>query len=602
MAQQSNSRASRRRRIPGLDGLRAIAILAIVLYHMFPDTMRGGYLGVSLFFVLSGYLLAVTCMREYELRSYSVGRFYLKRIRRIYPALIVVLGVTLFLLWMFYPASLRGLRGEVLSILLGYNNWRQIAMNMSYFTRIANSSPFTHLWSTAIELQYYLIWPVLFFLVSRLEKRHHGVGALLLFVLAMASITEMGAIYLPGGDPSRVYFGTDTRVHALLLGSALGLLRLDEAGEDGVPESTGWLLFGLCIPVIVVLFVMVNGEVPAAYEGLIAASALAFTLLIGLVADPKLPFGRWLEWGPLKWLGKISYELYLIMYPTIYFIERWRPVDSAALLSVIEGAVMVLLAMLLHAAVRPAMFRVKKGQSGWIVFRRAAPWLMALSVAAGAVALIHAPAEADDLEQLQAELEQNAAHSGETAPIGDLDGMFEDGEADWPEATETPTAAPLTDPASVTCVGDSVMLGALPALQQMMPGCVVDAKESRQAAECIGILQSLEAQGKLGSVVVIALGTNGPFAQSFGQSVIDYLGPDRAVYWVTAYGTTLRWQEESNSVIRAVADANENVTVIDWAGIAPQHPDWFYSDGIHLQQAGQQGYADFVAREIGVIE
>ena len=595
---QNSRQLTRRKYIPGLDGLRAIAIVVIILYHMFPDTMRGGYLGVALFFVLSGYLLAVTCMRGYELRTYSVGRFYHKRIQRIYPALIVVLGATLFLLWLFYPASLRGLRGEVMSILLGYNNWRQISMNASYFTRIANTSPFTHLWSTAIELQYYLIWPVLFFICARLEKRHRGVGALVLFVLAMASITEMGAIYLPGGDPSRVYYGTDTRVHALLLGSAVGLLRLDEA-EDGVPESTGWLLFGLCIPLIMALFVMVNGEEPAAYEGLIAASALAFALLIGLVADPKLPFGRWLDFKPVKWLGQISYELYLLMYPTIYFIQRWRPVDDAAILALIEAGVMLVLAALLHLAVRPAALKPWKGRSRWTALLRVAPWLMAAAVAAGAFALLHAPAGADDLEQLQAELAENAAHSGEAAPTpsGDWDGMFGPGGEDWPEATPVPS----TDPATVTCVGDSVMLGALPALQQTMPGCVVDAKESRQAAEAIGILQNLDAQGKLGSVVVIALGTNGPFSVEFGQSVIDWLGPDRQVYWVTAYGATLRWQEESNSTIRAIAEQNDNVTLIDWAGIAPEHPEWFYSDGIHLQQAGQQGYADFVAREIGAI-
>ena len=591
---------TRRSRIPGLDGLRAIAITVIVLYHMFPETMRGGYLGVSLFFVLSGYLLSVTCMQSFELRTYSVGKFYLKRIRRIYPALLVVVGATLILLWRFYPASLRGLRHEVLSILLGYNNWRQIAMNQSYFTRIANSSPFTHLWSTAIELQYYLVWPLLFFVCARLEKRRRGVGALVLFVLAMASITEMGVLYLPGGDPSRVYFGTDTRVHALLLGSALGLLRLDRA-EDGVPESSGWLLFGLCIPVITVLFVMVNGEEPAAYEGLIAASALAFTLLIGLVADPKLPFGRWLEFGPVKWLGQISYELYLIMYPTIYFIQRWRPVDSAAQLALIEAGIMLVAATLLHLVVRPAMIRPRRGMGRWSVLLHLAPWLVAAAVAAGAFALIHAPADADDTAQMEAELAENAKHSGETAPVptGDLEGMFDPEETAWPEVTPHDTH---TDPTTVTCVGDSVMLGALPALQQVMPGCVMDAKESRQVAEVIGILQNLEAQGKLGSVVVIALGTNGPFAQSFGQSVIDYLGPDRQVYWVTAYGATLRWQEESNSVIRAIAEANDNVELIDWAGVGPSHPEWFYSDGIHLQQAGQQGYADFVARTIGVID
>ena len=601
MGQLSPNVSRRRGRIAGLDGLRAIAIIVIVLYHMFPNTMRGGYLGVSLFFVLSGYLLAVTYIQGRELRTYSVGRFYLKRIRRIYPALIVVLGATLILLWRFYPASLRGLRDEVLSILLGYNNWRQIAMNQSYFTRIANSSPFTHLWSTAIELQYYLVWPLLFLLALKLEQRRRSDGAALLFVLAAASIAEMGILYPPGGDPSRVYFGTDTRVHALLLGSALGFLRLDEAEDGGVPESTGWLLFGLCIPVIMVLFVMVNGEEPAAYEGLIAASGFAFTLLIGLVADPKLPFGKWLDFRPLKWLGQISYELYLIMYPTIYFIQRWRPVDNAAYLALIEAGVMVLLAALLHLAVRPAALGPHKGRGRWTALLRVAPWLMAAAIAAGVFALLHAPAGTDDMAQLEAELAENAAQSGEAAPTpyGDLEGMFEESPENWPEATPPD---PHTDPATVTCVGDSVMLGALPALQQIMPGCVVDAKESRQAAEVIGILQNLEAQGRLGSVVVIALGTNGPFSQSFGQSVIDYLGPDRQIYWVTAYGATLRWQEESNSVIRAIAEANDNVELIDWAGVGPSHPEWFYSDGIHLQQAGQQGYADFVARTIGVID
>ena len=589
-----------RRHIPGLDGLRAIAIIVIILYHMFPQTMRGGYLGVSLFFVLSGYLLAVTCLQDRELRTYSVVRFYRKRIRRIYPALIVVLGATLILLWRFYPASLRGLRNEVVSILLGFNNWRQIALNQSYFTRIANSSPFTHLWSTAIELQYYLVWPILFGVSAWLEKRHRGVGAVLLFVLAMASITEMGVIYLPGGDPSRVYFGTDTRVHALLLGSALGMLRLDE-NEDAVAESTGWLLFGLCIPVITVLFVMVDGEEPAAYEGLIAASALAFTLLVGLVADPKLPFGHWLDFKPLKWLGQISYELYLVMYPTLYFIERWRPVNNAAQLALIEAGVMLVAAALLHLAVRPSVLGPWKGKGKWTALLRVAPWLVAAAIAAGAFALIQAPPDADDLDDLKAELEQNAELVDQPAPTpsGDWDGMFDDHDPTWPD--QTPPAV-LTDPATVTCVGDSVMLGALPALQQIMPGCVVDAKESRQVAEVIGILQNLDAQGRLGKVVVIALGTNGPFAQSFGQSVIDYLGPDRQIYWVTTYGSTLRWQEESNSVIRAIAEANDNVELIDWAGVGPSHPDWFYSDGIHLQQAGQQGYADLVARTIGVIE
>ena len=158
---------------------------------------------------------------------------------------------------------------------------------------------------------------------------------------------------------------------------------------------------------------------------------------------------------------------------------------------------------------------------------------------------------------------------------------------------------PTVNPADVSMVGDSVMLGALSALQEALPGCIVDAKVSRQLWDAYAVLDALEGSGTLGSTVVVALGTNGPFSVEDGQGIVDRLGPDRQIYWVTAYGTYLSWQEQSNSSIRAIAAQNPNVTVIDWAAAAAQNPGWLYSDGIHLQGDGQAAYAALIRDSIG---
>ena len=151
-----NQSARTSRYLPGLDGLRAIAILGIVLYHMFPGAVRGGYLGVTMFFVLSGFLLARTAAANYDQGRWSAGAFYQKRIRRIYPALLWVIALTLLALQLWLPDGLVGIREELESILFGYQNWWQIVQNQDYFSRITSTSPFTHMWSLAVELQYYL--------------------------------------------------------------------------------------------------------------------------------------------------------------------------------------------------------------------------------------------------------------------------------------------------------------------------------------------------------------------------------------------------------------------------------------------------------------
>ncbi len=151
---------------------------------------------------------------------------------------------------------------------------------------------------------------------------------------------------------------------------------------------------------------------------------------------------------------------------------------------------------------------------------------------------------------------------------------------------------------SVTMIGDSVMLGAAPSLLERLPDCVIDAKVSRQVVQADDVLSSLESQDAVGQTVVIALGTNGPFRTEKGQALIDRLGSGRTIYWVTVYGRELTWQEDSNATIRALAENNENVRLIDWAQAASEHAEWICSDGIHLSVEGRAGYAGVVVDEL----
>lgn len=171
-----------------------------------------------------------------------------------------------------------------------------------------------------------------------------------------------------------------------------------------------------------------------------------------------------------------------------------------------------------------------------------------------------------------------------------------DSDAGADTAEETAQAPAEGTYSNVTLIGDSVMLGAADNISSSMPGCIVDAKESRQVKAGVEIAQGLEQQGNLKGTVVIALGTNGTFSQETGQALIDYLGTDRNIYWVYAYGVS--WQDDSNSVIAALAANNSNVTVIDWPAYASGHSDYFYNDGIHLNGTGRSAYAQMLVDNV----
>lgn len=634
--------------IKGIPGLRTLGIFGVIFYHMFPYDFKGGFLGVVLFFMVSGYLLAVKSEESRRVHTFSVGRFYLKRIERLYPQLIVVILVTCGVVGVILPRILEGMKPELLSIFAGYNNIWQIAQDLSYFERIASSSPFTHLWSLSFELQMYLIWPAIFFFFIFCTKKLGTKKAItIILIMAIATSVIMPALYRPDVDVTRIYYGTDTRIFSFLTGAYIGFKRVRYQRAKRIKSARPYVaLFFAILAAIIVGYVFMDGQAGFTYLGGMFIINVGFAALLTLTVDDRLPIGDFLDKKVFRFFGDVSYEMYLWMYPVIYVFSITH-LTAIPASPVIMVAIIVLLSKWLNSFTRVLVKRklptFKNPFYKFVGVTALVGSIAFLAVAANGGYSIFAAGERDNSEfsEMSIAMEENlkllAKQDGERDAVEVIEPVEPKEESKEPvEEIEEETGVEVLSEAAIetkdseklaeevkepeeeavseepgvsgaviagskgdrkiTFVGDSVMLGAAPALLERIPGCYVDAKESRQVSKTLQVIKDLDAQGHLGNVVVLGVGINSPFKTSVGQEIIDYLGKDREIYWINVYGQTVTWMDDSNRTIQEIVNNNKNVKLIDWAAVAPQHiGDWLYKDGIHLKPTGQQGYADFLA-------
>ena len=587
-----------RGRIEGLDGLRTLAIVGVTLFHMFPEAVPGGYMGVSLFFVLSGYLLAYTCSRQLAQGSFSVAGYFWRRIKRIYPSLLLVLLVSTGAYYLLVPDVVAAVRPEVVSVLLGYNNWWQIAQNADYFTRLLNTSPFTHLWFMGIELQYYLLWPVLFFSYAVLQS-FFGTRAALLFMafLGLASACVMPLSYVPGDDVTRLYYGTDMRIYALLFGAVMGLQRA-EAGphvmKSELLRKISCAAFVGMLAITIIAYFTLDGQNPLVYQGGMLAMTLLFCLLLRLTEDRGLPLGALLDMQGFRWIGKRSYGIFLWQYPVILLfscmgwdkMHGWYFLEIALilLLAVWSDAVTdCLLSRELPFRAKPmAMVRV----ACFVVLSMCSMLVMGYGCCGIAAS---AESKASAVAELQAQLAEEEAEQARQNELA----------AEQAKAARIEAAKGQIDLSGAVCIGDSVMLGSSGRIRELLPACYVDAEVSRYVGGGLDAAKAFEAQGRLGNLVVIALGTNGPIAgyeryEVQTRQLLDYLGNSRHIFWVNVYCPHLTWQETNNNYIKKMAAEHGNLHEVDWYGLISQHPEWLTEDGIHPNSEGRVQYAKLI--------
>lgn len=624
-------------RLSGLDGLRAIAVAAVVLFHADFYWARGGYLGVDLFFVISGFLITGLLAREVDATGrIRLGDFYWRRAKRLLPASWLMMAAVVVTAACIARDALPHLRPDALASLLYATNWELLHANTSYFEATGRPPLLQHLWSLAIEEQFYLVWaPLALLLLPRLGRRTF---AALAMVLAVASAVWMAILaqrmgYPAQGDPSRLYFGTDTHGFALLLGAALGLLwrpTRQVEPKSILRRAPGTVLGLAALAGMFALFATMGEDTPTLYPWGFLLAAAAGLALVATATHPGLALGRWLDVRPLRWLGERSYGIYLWHWP-VFMLTRpgidLRGMDANVVFALRIAATLVIAALSYRFVESPirhgAIERIVR-DARTVSCRRRALWhgtAMAASVllAFGAMGAIlwHAPVQASPARDVREALDINApvnapatsqhgdvavvstapASSATVAPIAaaSVDAPIEPVAS--PELPSTPDAPPVETFTGdeVTAVGDSVLLGSSRLLKVTLPGVDVHATMGWQAADVIHQLKALKSANAIRAVALVHLGTNGYVTEDQLRQILSMLADCKRVVLVNTH-VPRRWMEANNALIDRIAPDFPNVVVVRWNDTSEDQPDYFVSDGVHLTTIGQRVFITDIMR------
>jgi peptidoglycan/LPS O-acetylase OafA/YrhL len=568
---------------PGLDGLRAIAVAAVFLYHARIDWLPGGFLGVDLFFVLSGYLITSLLLVEWEARNrIDLRRFWLRRARRLLPALVVVVLASLALAAIFARQDLAHTRSDAVSSLLYYTNWHEIIANHSYFNLMGNPSLLQHTWSLAIEEQFYIVWPLL--LVPCLVLVGRKRLPMLVIAGIAASAALMWILFNPTGDPSRVYYGTDTRAFLLLMGILLALVwpwiqRLRQA----VPLLE---LLGVAALVgTVLLFRQMQQFNPTLYRGGDLAAAFCFVVLLAAVAHPRTGIGEALGVAPLRWVGERSYGIYLWHWPLIVLISGVNTRPS-------PGVVVAEAVLVLTAAALSYKFVEQPIRTGSLQRRLAQhPRRYRLEVVgAGALGLVTAfailfvtPASLNPVSSYVSPPKAKGAnhHRQTTTTVVSQ----HSGHKQQKKQLSLP-------PGRILALGDSVMLGCSSQLKNALHHHVrVDATIGRQIEDTVTELQGLRRHDRLTKVVVLQVGNNGPLWYRDLVRLRHALHGIPDIVVVNVRNTTA-WQDESNHALANWLRGWPAAHLADWYGSSTSK---MMQDGTHPWPYGCRIYARLIA-------
>ena len=604
------------RYIPALDGLRALAVIAVVIYHMNATALQSGLLGVTIFFVLSGYLITGLLIREWSTtKKINLPQFWLRRVRRLFPAIVFVLLGTIVLTGVFAPDMLTKLRNDIVAALLFFTNWWYIFQDVSYFEAMGAPSPVTHFWSLAIEEQFYLIWPPLLLLLfsKRVKKRHIQLG---LLVAAIASAAAMAILYSPQADPNRVYYGTDTRAFSLLIGAFLAFefppARVNGHGRQGFTARDRKIALGVgsaALAGILVMMVAVNGYSPFLYYGGIALLSLLTGALIITLADGRSPLARFFALRPLVWIGKLSYSIYLWHYPLLLLMNPQNFTGETPWFAYVGQALVILAASaisyyvvetpLRKGAIGKAIkgIREKQFTAGEYALHHAVQLGAGCILAVAAVAcLIAVPPTAT---QQNTQLE-SAVVTPEAPPEDAPEAPEERTVEEMLASTEGETPADKARNTDFLMIGDSVSValsdsGGYGYFGDAFPRATLDAAIGRQLYTAKDVYQQHVDGGWNGPAVIFEVGTNGPATADDVREMVESVPPDKYVYLVNVRSPD-PLQDVNNALLQQAADEHENVRIIDWHAASAGHDEYFDGDGTHLTAGdGCQAYLALIA-------
>ena len=633
------------RYLPGLDGLRAVAVIAVILYHANKNWLSGGFLGVEVFFVISGYLITMLLINEsQENGKINFRAFWMRRARRLLPALwTLLIGVTTYCA-LFERDTLGNLRGDVVAAFVYGFNWFQIWVGTSYFSAFG-FVPLRHLWSLAVEEQFYLVWPVLIAVVLKVFGRRPLLLGTLFFAASIAVSIYVAKTFEPGANGSVLetpdhyialfghavskvdflFLGTLGRSGGLLIGSALAFWWKPSMFNNDHPTSerfivsvVGWVgVLGLGAMLWTFHDVVeggadggTSGYAPLFQGGFLLVGLASIAIIAAAVHPHTLLATRVLGNPVLVYLGQRSYGLYLFHWPIFQFYRQF----AGKGLNVIEFVSLFALALIAtEVSYRFIEMPVRSGglREAWGKFRHSRlesdrekrQGIIAIGVVVAVVpifalvSLATAQVKLDDIGQSLADGESGVVNvmtsttaiaTSQTTVAG--------------TTSDTAVIAPQTTTLDgqvieIIAIGDSVMLGAANVLTER--GITVDALKSRPFRQALEIGNYLKSVNRLGEIVIIHLGTNNYVDQKTLDEIMVPLADVDTVVFVTNHVPSKKWQDPNNVLLRGMPDQYGNVKILDWYTIAVAHPEYLYGDKIHLNPEGQAVYADLIMQAIG---
>ena len=571
--------------IPAIDGLRALAVIAVMFYHLGFSWIPGGFLGVDLFFVISGYVITRMLLDSIaQSGGLDLRGFYLARLRRLLPALLFMLTTTIIAVGIWAPDTIKRLLVDTPFALTGTINWWLVANEQDYFESIGRPPLLQHTWSLAVEAQFYLVWPlILYFILKKFGKKHIPVAAL--FIAAASGIALLLVSFsidaANATKVSHVYFGTDTHSIGLFLGAALAVSWIPqnfrvELSRKGQNFIDGIGVFGFIG--ILATFLLIDASNPAMYKIAFPLAGIFGAAIIASIVHPASRFAPILQNKVLLWIGERSYAIYLWHW-VIFQVTR-PTVDLAGQAWALYSLRILIVFALADISLRYVELPIRRGViQYWIKGRkyrtkkernRQTSLLSTATVIVVIIAAVISVRAISIANDARVALEKSLTVDTSTAVPTEKDGLW--------------------------VTGDSVILGIRSVLEENQPISLVNARIGRQAPELLEVLIQDQPQA-LDSPIIFNLGNNNALSREQVEQIFEAIkGQPQIIVVNTAVPRP--WRDGNNQIINEVAAKYPQADVIDWNAISNGRPEYFAPDGVHLVPAGVNAYVSAILEKL----
>lgn len=580
--------------VSSLDGLRAIGVILVILYHLNLPFAKGGLIGVTLFFVLSGYLITSLLIDELHTTHHiRLGRFWFRRIRRLFPPMLVVVVCTGAACALCNQTLFVKLKADILPALSWTQNWWYIFHQKSYFEAVGNPSPLLHFWSLAIEEQFYLLWPLILFCCYKTHASKKAMKRICL-ILSACSVVAMLVLYRPDQDPTRIYYGLDTRAFSLFIGAWLAFVCPWKHKTD--KQKTHDKLFGaadgiffLSLAGILLISVYVSGTSEIMFRGmLIVVSALSAAMIAAAIL-PNTLCAKLLSLKPLSWIGKRSYGIYLWHWPLILLLQPFGLQENASYSPLFIVSIFIGSFLLAALSYRFVETPIRKGllftnlRQTWhdLVNKHISPKTLSIAIPllitciASGITIFGVCTISENANDLHGEL-VSTGQSADQAQVA---------QEQQNEQTKT---TPLI-------IGDSVPAAINYSL--IWPHALNDSYIGRWTYQAADVINDYTAQANIGNCIIVACFSNHPLKDGDLDKLLEATGQQRQLFLVN-----VRTPDPSvlanNQKLAEFAQAHENVHLVDWYQASANHKEYFWNDGIHLHPKGMRAYLALLQQNV----